>query len=57
MRVHCVLEKEKYSTKVYHSDTELKTVIEVTINDEDLYDGFAVVEDIIVVLSEGGDTE
>lgn len=57
MRVHCVLEKEKYSTKVYHSDTGLKTVVEVTINDEDLYDGFTVVEDIIVVLSEGGDTE
>ena len=57
MRVHCVLEKEKYSTKVYHNDMELKTVVEVTINDEDLYDGFTVVEDIIVVLSEDGDTE
>ena len=57
MRVHCVLEKEKYSTKVYHSDTELKTVVEVTIDDEDLYDGFTVVEDIIVVISEGGDDE
>ena len=57
MRVHCVLEKEKYSTKVYHSETGLKTVVEVTIDDEDLCDGFTVVEDIIVVLSEDGDTE
>lgn len=57
MRVHCVLEKEKYSTKVYHNDTELKTMVEVTIDDEELYDGFTVVEDIIVVLSEEGDDE
>lgn len=57
MRVHCVLEKEKYSTRVYHSDTGLKTVVEVTIDDEELYDGFTVVEDIIVVLSEEGDDE
>ena len=57
MRVHCVLEKEKYSTEVYHSDTELKTVVKVAINDEELYDGFTVIEDIIVVLSEGGDDE
>ena len=57
MRVHCVLEKDKYSTKVYHNDKELKTIVEVTIDDEDLYDGDTVVEDVIIVLSEDGDTE
>ncbi len=57
MRVHCVLEKDKYSTKVYHNDKELKTIVEVAIDDEDLYDGDTVVEDVIIVLSEDGDTE
>lgn len=52
MRVHCVLEKDRYSTKVYHSEIGLKTVIEVSIDDDDLYDGFTEVDDVIIVLKE-----
>lgn len=52
MRVHCVLEKEKYSTKVFHDDITARTKVEVTINDDDLYDGMVDVADVIIVLEE-----
>ena len=59
MRVQCVLEKGKYSTKVFHDDVTAKTKVEVTIDDDDLYDydGIIDVADVIIVLEEGGDTE
>lgn len=57
MRVHCVLEKEKYSTRVFHDDFTARTKVEVTIDDDDLYDDMVDVSDVIIVLEEkGGDT-
>ena len=54
MRVHCVLEMEKYSTELFHRDFERKTVVQVAIDDDAFYDGFSEfkVKDVIIVLEE-----
>ena len=66
MRINCILENEKYSTRVFHNDIEHETVVQVIISDEDLDNEIktATVEDVILVITEsettsykGGDTE
>ena len=59
MRIHCVLEKDRYDVKVFHDEIRMQTKVQITIDDDDLYDGFTKVADVIVVLEEDedGDTE
>ena len=55
MKIHCVLEKDKYDVKVFNDAIRMQTKVQITIDDEDLYDGFTKVADVIVVLEEDED--
>ena len=57
MRIHCVLEKDRYDVKVFNDEIRMQTKVQITIDDEDLYDGFTKVADVIVVLEEDEDED